>query len=158
MWICINNLDQIIWLAENRKWAWILIYSAWQGLREMELLSGRLFCQKIYWVASDQWSTLKEKNLLLLETNSFLSEETWCAGKQTGSHKCHLPCEIVRMCQIYIAPDKDMQNIILINVFYTKYLEYLDSLTAYYSCPKNWTSLGHFRYIYIYIYILYDIL
>ena len=23
-WICINNLDQIIWLAENYKWAWHL--------------------------------------------------------------------------------------------------------------------------------------
>ena len=22
MWICINNLDQVIWLAEKQKWAW----------------------------------------------------------------------------------------------------------------------------------------
>ena len=37
---CINNPDQVIWLAENEKWArlnmrsrrGILIYSAWQGL------------------------------------------------------------------------------------------------------------------------------
>ena len=24
MWICINNLDHVIWLAENFKWAWHL--------------------------------------------------------------------------------------------------------------------------------------
>ena len=25
IWICINNLDQVIWLAENWKWVWHLI-------------------------------------------------------------------------------------------------------------------------------------
>ena len=33
IWICINKLDQAIWLAKNYMWACgILIYSAWQGL------------------------------------------------------------------------------------------------------------------------------
>ena len=32
MWISIKNKDQVIWLAENDKWVWHLIYSAWQRL------------------------------------------------------------------------------------------------------------------------------
>ena len=33
MWIYINNLDQVIWLAEIRSGHGILIYSAGQGLK-----------------------------------------------------------------------------------------------------------------------------
>ena len=33
MWIYINNLYKVIWLAENWSGRGILIYSAWQGLK-----------------------------------------------------------------------------------------------------------------------------
>ena len=30
------------------------------------------------------------------------SEGAWCAGKQTGSHKSHLPCnKCLKICQMY---------------------------------------------------------
>ena len=46
MWIYINNLDQVIWLAENWKWVWHLKYSAWQGL--MLLTLAALHCRAFH--------------------------------------------------------------------------------------------------------------
>ena len=57
MWININNLDQVIWLAENLKWAWHL-YSAWQSLIFFSFLLENTCCDiccsyslKVLWQA-----------------------------------------------------------------------------------------------------------
>ena len=44
MWISIKNPDQVIWLAENWKWAWQLhlFKITWQGLTMGKLKSSRL--------------------------------------------------------------------------------------------------------------------
>ena len=48
MWIYSNNPDQVIWLADNYKWAWYLIYPAEQWLNMAKMF---LFLLKNMWVA-----------------------------------------------------------------------------------------------------------
>ena len=63
-----------------------------------------LFQKKIFYLLFEKGSTLKGQNLLPLAVDP-LSKVTWCAGKQTGSHKSCLPYkQWQRIYQVYPVP------------------------------------------------------
>ena len=58
--------------------------------RNVYTLSREVTQSKWFCLPSEKESSLKGKNLLPRKVDPF-SEGTWCAGKQTGSHKSCLP-------------------------------------------------------------------
>ena len=60
MWICISNLDQIIWLTENYKWAW-----------HLNLFSGtRVYSSPLF-----KWSLLFKNANMKLQKSSPLAKK-----------------------------------------------------------------------------------
>ena len=68
--LCISSLDQVIWLAENYRWAWHLNLFSLNGLREVTFQN---------YIFPPFWKGVyleKKKNLLPSGANSLLSELT----------------------------------------------------------------------------------
>ena len=102
MRICINNLDQVSWLAENYKWACHLNYSAGQRLRGLIHFLKRYLCPNCCFVSFWKWvcSVWKEfapkGSMCIPYRVDPFSKEDWCAGKQKRSNRSWPPYKIWR--------------------------------------------------------------
>ena len=127
MWISINNLGQVIWLAGKYKWAWHL------DLFSMTRVKSLCTCQKVHFL------TLWLIYILLVSFDRILTTMLQYFFKiiiVSLFRRPHL--EVSRdVCRVmeFIAPD------------YCIYPKYWDTLSAYYTSPKIWNSLFYYYFL-----------
>ena len=98
MWIYINNLAQAIWLAENWKWTWHFLYSAWQRLKNIGRVKRKKCIRACARCAEDIiLSMLKVSSGPLLSIDSFYSVK-WCK-QRTAKALIRL-----RICAVWSGP------------------------------------------------------